>query len=110
MEWNIAREARLRDLWKDGWTTRDIAAELGGVTRNAVIGKAHRLGLSQRPQPVKKHDEEIDVKRAERACQFIAGDICDDAHKCGETVKHGSSYCPEHHAVCWRPRKVEESA
>lgn len=43
--WTDERVATLRRLWGSGVTARQIAAELGGVTRNAVIGAAHRLGL-----------------------------------------------------------------
>src|SRR5438045_5426169 len=44
-------------MWHDGATASQIADELGGVSRNAVIGKAHRLGLEQRPSPVKAGEE-----------------------------------------------------
>jgi GcrA cell cycle regulator len=40
-------------MWERGMTASQIADELGGVSRNAVIGKAHRLGLQSRPSPVK---------------------------------------------------------
>lgn len=46
--WSEERVAMLTKLWLEGWTAKDIAAELGGVTRNAVIGKVHRLELSGR--------------------------------------------------------------
>lgn len=49
MSWTDDRVAVLRKLWGDGFSASQIANELGGVTRNAVIGKAHRLGLSGRP-------------------------------------------------------------
>ncbi|MEM7464345.1 MAG: GcrA family cell cycle regulator [Pseudomonadota bacterium] len=48
MSWTDERVARLTKLWADGLSASQIAAELGGVTRNAVIGKVHRLGLSGR--------------------------------------------------------------
>jgi len=48
MSWTDERVARLKKLWLDGRAEADIATELGGVTRNAVIGKAHRLGLSRK--------------------------------------------------------------
>jgi GcrA cell cycle regulator len=44
-------------MWQDGSTASQIADELGGVSRNAVIGKAHRLGLEARPSPVKPGEE-----------------------------------------------------
>ena len=48
MTWTPERENQLRELWTAGLSASRIAAELGGTTRNAVIGKAHRLGLSGR--------------------------------------------------------------
>lgn len=54
MEWTEQRIETLRKLWGQGQTASQIAAILGGVTRNAVIGKAHRLGLTGRPSPIKR--------------------------------------------------------
>jgi GcrA cell cycle regulator len=48
MGWDDARVELLKKLWADGLSASQIAAQLGGVTRNAVIGKVHRLGLSGR--------------------------------------------------------------
>lgn len=48
MSWNDERVEQLKKLWNDGLSASQIATELGGVTRNAVIGKVHRLGLSGR--------------------------------------------------------------
>ena len=48
MNWTDERVELLKKLWADGLSASQIAAELGGVTRNAVIGKVHRLGLSGR--------------------------------------------------------------
>lgn len=54
MSWTDERIALLRTSWESGMTASQIAEALGeGVTRNAVIGKAHRLGLEARPSPVK---------------------------------------------------------
>src|SRR4030095_8171494 len=57
MSWTEERIERLKAMWAQGATASQIAAELGGVSRNAVIGKAHRLGLEARPSPVKPGDE-----------------------------------------------------
>ena len=57
MSWTDERIERLKKMWADGATASQIADELGGVSRNAVIGKAHRLGLEQRPSPVKPGEE-----------------------------------------------------
>ena len=52
LPWSEERVELLRKLWEDGLSASRIAAELaGGVTRNAVIGKVHRLGLSGRVKP-----------------------------------------------------------
>ncbi|MCR9127042.1 MAG: GcrA cell cycle regulator [Rhodobacteraceae bacterium] len=48
MSWTDERVELLRKMWSDGQSASQIAKELGGVTRNAVIGKVHRLGLSNR--------------------------------------------------------------
>ncbi|HET9639285.1 MAG TPA: GcrA family cell cycle regulator [Allosphingosinicella sp.] len=56
MSWTDERIDRLKELWSQGMTASHIADELGGVSRNAVIGKAHRLGLQSRPSPVKPNE------------------------------------------------------
>ncbi|MEO0958162.1 MAG: GcrA family cell cycle regulator, partial [Pseudomonadota bacterium] len=48
MSWTDERVEKLKELWAEGMSASKIAKELGGVTRNAVIGKVHRLGLSNR--------------------------------------------------------------
>ena len=49
MSWTDERVETLKKMWGEGQSASQIAKELGGVTRNAVIGKVHRLGLSNRP-------------------------------------------------------------
>ncbi|QNA84809.1 GcrA cell cycle regulator [Sphingomonas sp. So64.6b] len=56
MSWTDERIDTLRRMWEGGSTASQIAEELGGVSRNAVIGKAHRLGLQSRPSPVKANE------------------------------------------------------
>jgi GcrA cell cycle regulator len=51
MGWTDERVETLKKLWLDGLSASQIAKQLGGVTRNAVIGKVHRLGLSGRAAP-----------------------------------------------------------
>ena len=58
MSWTDERIDRLKTMWENGLTASQIADDLGGVSRNAVIGKAHRLGLKSRPSPVKANDAE----------------------------------------------------
>ncbi len=52
MSWTDERVTVLKKLWGEGKTAAEIATTLGGVTRNAVIGKAHRLKLSNRTSPI----------------------------------------------------------
>jgi len=56
MSWTDERIDQLKSLWEQGMTASQIADALGGVSRNAVIGKAHRLGLQSRPSPVRSAD------------------------------------------------------
>ena len=53
MSWTDERIEQLKSLWQQGMTASQIADALGGVSRNAVIGKAHRLDLQSRPSPVR---------------------------------------------------------
>ncbi len=56
MSWTDERIDRLKTMWEKGMTASQIAEDLGGVSRNAVIGKAHRLDLQSRPSPVKPNE------------------------------------------------------
>jgi GcrA cell cycle regulator len=56
LSWTDERIDQLKAMWEKGMTASQIAEELGGVSRNAVIGKAHRLGLQSRPSPVKANE------------------------------------------------------
>ncbi|MEO0501573.1 MAG: GcrA family cell cycle regulator [Pseudomonadota bacterium] len=64
MSWTDERIEILRKLWEEGHPASHIAEQLGGVTRNAVIGKAHRLGLEKRPSPVKSPAKKTDKAKA----------------------------------------------
>lgn len=64
MSWTDERIEKLTKMWEGGATASQIADELGGVSRNAVIGKAHRLGLKARPSPVKANEKEEPAKAA----------------------------------------------
>jgi GcrA cell cycle regulator len=67
MSWTDERIDRLKELWTNGMTASQIADELGGVSRNAVIGKAHRLGLQARPSPVKPNEDTVPRSKAKPA-------------------------------------------
>lgn len=53
MEWNEETIQRLRSLWQEGLSTAEIGRRMS-ITKNAVVGKAHRLVLSSRPSPIRK--------------------------------------------------------
>ena len=127
MAWTDERIAKLRELWDKGLSASQIATELSeGVTRNAVIGKAHRLGLKSRPSPVK--GESTRPKKAAPKAQKVetSGQVSlldltatnckwpfghpgnDDFHFCGKESQPGLPYCPEHCAMAYQaqaPRK-----
>jgi GcrA cell cycle regulator len=51
MDWNDLRVAELTQMWREGFSASQVARRLGGVSRSAVIGKIHRLGISARSGP-----------------------------------------------------------
>ena len=70
MSWTPERENKLRALWKKGHTASQIALLIGDTTRNAVIGKAHRLNLEARTSSKKsltttkpKSENEVEIKQ-----------------------------------------------
>jgi GcrA cell cycle regulator len=64
MSWTDERVETLKRMWGEGQSASQIAKELGGVTRNAVIGKVHRLGLSNRVGGRDEEDEAPSVAAA----------------------------------------------
>ena len=63
MSWNDDNVARLRELWDQGLPTAQIG-KLLGFTKNAVVGKAHRIGLERRPSPIRRSAAKPDRKKA----------------------------------------------
>jgi GcrA cell cycle regulator len=57
MEWNDTIIAELRGLWSAGLSTAEIGRRLG-ISKNAVVGKAHRLDLSPRPSPIRRQERD----------------------------------------------------
>ena len=121
MSWTDERIDLLKSLWDSGQSASQIARELGdGVTRNAVIGKAHRLGLKSRPSPVKNDKPEAPAapKRAEkkeakklvtlldltdRMCKWPIGHPGEtDFHFCGKPSEPGMPYCAGHCAEAYQ--------
>lgn len=129
MSWTDDRVELLTKLWGEGKTAAEIAKELGGVTRNAVIGKAHRLKLSNRVSPIQQNKKPAPVKNnvqkkpkqkiiaedanremirlidlGARACRWPIGDPRDKENFgfCGEKMAEGLPYCSEHAKVAYQ--------
>jgi len=122
MSWTDERVALLTKLWGEGKTAAEIASALGGVTRNAVIGKAHRLKLSNRISPIQQNKKPPSSPKVERKtepkpikvdkgekqgialtdlgvdmCRWPYGDPKDeDFGFCGDESISGIPYCEEH--------------
>jgi len=106
MSWTDERVERLKELWAQGMSASEIADELGDISRNAVIGKAHRLGLSGRPSPIKKKPSKgaTILALTERMCKWPVGDPKNpDFHFCGKPALPGLPYCAEHAAMAYQP-------
>jgi GcrA cell cycle regulator len=72
MDWNEEMIARLRQLWAEGHSTAEIGRRMG-ITKNAVVGKAHRLVLPPRPSPIRRDTPEGHVTRRRSAPRRTTG-------------------------------------
>lgn len=72
MTWTGERIELLKTLWAEGLSGSQIAEKLGGVTRNAVIGKAHRIGLSKRGEPKGEATAQRVRRRKRRSAPRVA--------------------------------------
>jgi GcrA cell cycle regulator len=68
MEWNEETIGKLRALWAEGLSTAEIGRRMG-VSKNAVVGKAHRLNLPSRPSPIRRDGERTPRRRLPRRVQ-----------------------------------------
>ena len=68
MEWNEEAIAKLRLLWAEGLSTAEIGRRMS-VSKNAVVGKAHRLNLPSRPSPIRRDGERTPRRRLPRRVQ-----------------------------------------
>ncbi len=102
MEWTAERVELLKELWGEGLSARQIAESLGQITRNAVIGKAHRLGLSTRTVPSKPIIGTLNPV-TDRVCQWPIGDPgAADFHFCGKQSSVNRPYCEDHCMQAYR--------
>ena len=113
MSWTPERIKLLKKAWQQGKSASAIARDLG-VSKNAVIGKMHRLNLSEK---VKKVVREVEVKKdayvlpkngvqlldlKTNSCRWPMGEPTDpDFHFCGHEVLSGKPYCAKHCAIAY---------
>lgn len=133
MVWTDERIEELKSLWSEGLTTGEIGKRLG-VSKNAVVGKAHRLGLKGRPSPIKRtkpsrpaapppKEPEPKIRSlvdlSANTCRWPIGDPREPGfHFCGKPTADGKPYCSEHAAIAYvgsnkggsRNQSEEESA
>lgn len=105
--WTKSKIDKLSSLWAKGTPAREIAEKLGNVSRNAVIGKANRLGLSKKlkeKESVKNKALNVNSLIASmKGCKWPIGHPGDeDFYFCGKEVISGKPYCGEHCLVAYR--------
>ena len=106
--WTKSKIDKLSNLWAKGTPAREIAEKLGNVSRNAVIGKANRLGLSKKL----KEKQIIDTTKETNVSGLVASMVgCkwpighpgdEDFYFCGKEVVPGKPYCAEHCLIAYR--------
>jgi len=104
-EWTPERISALIALWNEGLTTSEIGNRLG-ITKNAVVGKVHRLGLPKRQSPIRKAAARVEKPLGEviKLDKLTAGMCCwpdgepgtDEFRFCGEKSVADKPYCADH--------------
>lgn len=115
--WTAEKIKQLKKLWSKGKSTVEIGRELG-ISKNAVVGKVHRLELNARPSPIKKEAVKTVKHKAEKpskmtlmdlklnSCRWPVGEPKDaDFHFCGKDTVTGKPYCQEHCKVAYTSLK-----
>ena len=109
--WTQERIAQLTQLWEEGVTTAEIGRRIG-VTKNAVIGKVHRIGLIPRVVKETPPPRRNVFEFTGPACMWPIGHPTDDDfHFCGGAPLAGKPYCDHHAAVAYiRPKEPKPQA
>ena len=106
--WTKSKVDKLSSMWAKGIPAREIADKLGNVSRNAVIGKANRLGLSKK---IKQKESIKETKSTSlnslianmKGCKWPIGHPGgEDFYFCGKEVIPGKPYCGEHCLIAYR--------
>jgi GcrA cell cycle regulator len=107
--WTPERIDQLTLLWDEGVTTAEIGRRIG-VTKNAVIGKVHRLGLVPRVITARPPPRRNVFEFTGSVCMWPHGHPGDDDfHFCGERPVAGKPYCAAHAAVAYIKPKEQKS-
>jgi GcrA cell cycle regulator len=123
--WTPERIAEITRLWDEGLTTAEIG-KMVGVSKNAVVGKAHRLGLPARPSPIRRSNgntakvarpvAKAPVKPMRQIVLSTSGACCKwpfghpgeaDFHFCGSLALVNKPYCPEHYHMAYLPARAK---
>ncbi|MBH68952.1 MAG: global cell cycle regulator GcrA-like protein [Rhodospirillaceae bacterium] len=119
--WNEERLEQLTKLWEEGLSITQIGLRLG-VTRNAVVGKVHRMGLPKRQSPIVRSDKPFEPKRRKLSpltfadwdrhkCSWPLGDPRSSDFKfCGDPIEDGRPYCSEHCKLAYTTVNKDERA
>jgi len=109
--WTEERIEQLTQLWEEGVTTAEIGRRIG-VSKNAVIGKVHRIGLTPRVITEKPAPRRNVFEFTGPACMWPSGHPSDDDfHFCGDRPMAGKPYCEHHSALAYiRPKEKPEAA
>ena len=126
MSWTDEKVQKLKELWKKGHTASQIAEMLGDTTRNAVIGKAHRLNLEARPsqQPLTRKqkfqsillDKNFEPENpksleelSEDTCKWPIGHPNEESfYFCGRKPEEDFPYCKLHVLYAFQPKGQKE--
>ena len=117
VDWTEEQIKELIALWNQGLPTSEIGRKIG-ATKNAVVGKAHRLGLTKRQSPIRRKPQEVRIVKLDglRAgmCSWPIGEPGTEGfHFCGKPAVPGKPYCAEHCSIAYvsgKERKETEAA
>lgn len=121
MAWTDEQIDTLRKLWGEGLSTSEIGRQLG-VSKNAVVGKAHRLGLPSRPSPIKRAVASAPARATRKVvsvpkesapkgptCQWPIGHPNEPGFRfCGKPSLSAKPYCQEHYDIAYIPAQRRE--
>lgn len=114
--WTEERLETLKDLWAKGLSITQIGLKIG-VSRNAVVGKVHRMGLPKRQSPIARSSKPPMPKRRKSApigltewdrnkcCWPIGDPKSDNFHFCGDKPEEGRPYCHHHCTIAYTTMK-----